>query len=70
MAQKWHKKRQNCLSEESAEQRLGAPALIDGEQLLPTSDSTADRYLHHPKKPFEFYHLAYRKKLTSVELAP
>jgi hypothetical protein len=26
--------------------------------------------LHHPKKPFEFYHLAYRKKLTREESGP
>jgi len=70
MARQQHKKRQKRPSGESAEQTLGAPALIDGEQLLPTSDSASDRHLHHRKKPFEFYHLAYRKKLTSEELPP
>jgi hypothetical protein len=52
------------------EQGTEALALIERKHDLPTTDARSDTHLHHRKKPFEFYHLAYRKKLTAKELAP
>jgi hypothetical protein len=39
-------------------------------RVVPTIDSESVTCLYHREKPFEFFHLGCRKKLTLEELGP
>ena len=62
--------RQKRLSGQCEEQGAGAKTFLGIACGLPTSNSHSDAHPHYPEKPFEFYHLDCRKKLTPQELTP
>ena len=59
-----------CPCRWSEEARTGSRAFMWTGWGFSASNPTLDTRLHHPEKPFEFYHLAHRKKLTPEDLGP
>ena len=67
------KQKQKCQKRASGnweEQRAVARTFLGIGCGLPTSNSHSDTDPHHPEKPFEFYHLDCRKKLTPADHTP